>query len=204
MVIQVRVDFHVVFDWQDGETPVVILVCRELVLGIGLRSPGIISGNSHHAMIQAYFHEIAGMDVVDMCLFGFPVFRYKRVVGFVFREILPLVWAIGSFGVEVFYWVSGHVEFHEVRVGNEQESLSVFIRESQPTGFCFVAVFLWTYIWHVLLFGRTFVVPDECSVIPVTIVFLGSPSEILQLIHVCGSSETYPDSRKLGCIRSGF
>ena len=139
-----------------------------------------------------------------MRLFGFSVFRHERVMGFVFREVLPLIRAVGFFGVEVFYPVPGNVKLHEVRVGNEQEALPVFIRESQPAGFCFVAVFLWAYIGNVLLLGSAFVVPDKCSVISVTIVFLGSPPEILQLIHVRGNPETYPDSGKFWRIRLSF
>lgn len=182
----------------------VIFVCRELVFGVRLRSPAIVPGNSHHAVIYAYFHEITREDVVDMRLFGFSVFRHERVMGFVFREVLPLIRAVGFFGVEVFYPVPGNVKLHEVRVGNEQEALPVFIRESQPAGFCFVAVFLWAYIGNVLLLGSAFVVPDKCSVISVTIVFLGSPPEILQLIHVRGNPETYPDSGKFWRIRLSF
>ena len=182
----------------------VIFVCRELVFGVRLRTPAIVPGNTHHAVIQAYFHEIAGENVIDVRLFGFPVFRHERVMGFSLREVLPLVRAIGFFPVEIFNPVAGNVKLHEVRVGNKQEALPGFIRECQPAGFCLVAVFLWPYVWNVLLLGRTFVMADKRSVIPVTIVFLGTPSEIFQLIYVRGDSETYSDSGKFGGIRLCF
>ena len=46
----------------------VIFVCWELVFGVRLRSPAIVPGNSHHAVIYAYFHEITREDVVDMLM----------------------------------------------------------------------------------------------------------------------------------------
>lgn len=58
-------------------------------------------------------------------------------------------------------------------------------------------------IEHALL-PRTFVMADKRSVIPVTIVFLGASSEIFQLIHVRGDSETYSDSGKFRYIRLCF
>ena len=78
---------------------------------------------------------------------------------------------------------SGNVKLHEVRVGNEQEALPVFIREEpKPAGFC-----LWPFSCGVGTYccsASAFVVPDKCPVISVTVVSSGPRPEILQLIHV--------------------
>ena len=119
LISQMIINLQFVFDRDNREIPVVILICREFVLRIRLCSPAVVSGNTHHPVVHAYFHEIPGIDVVDMCLFGFTIFGFVRIERLVFREILPLIRPVGFFRIKILNPITGNVELHEVRVGNK-------------------------------------------------------------------------------------
>lgn len=67
------VNFRVIVDRDDHNTPIVITVRRERVPRVGSGTPTIVARDTHHPVVKTYFHEVTGEDLVDMGLLGFAV-----------------------------------------------------------------------------------------------------------------------------------
>lgn len=67
------VNFRVIVDRDDHNTPIVITVRRERVPQVGSGTPTIVARDTHHPMVKTYFHEVTGEDLVDVGLLALVV-----------------------------------------------------------------------------------------------------------------------------------
>ena len=197
------VDFAPFLYRDDGEAPRMVARRINRVLRVRARSPAVVAREAPHAVVDAYLHEVAGRDVVDVGLFGHAVAGLERVVAFSLFKVVPLVGTVGLLCVEVLHAVAEGVEFHKVRVGHDEQSLAVAVCQGQPAAVGLVAVFLRAGVGGVLLSRRGAVASHERAAVAVAVVLDGASAEIFKSL-VCGrKAEAHAEARDFRSVGGG-